>query len=308
MTAELTQAYDHPYKEIAYRRGDYQILDNGNAFICWSEHSLQSEHSPDGKILWEARMEPTWIGTYRATKYEFVGEPLDPPDVHSKAFSQSDPNNSTYTTVHVSWNGATEVQNWNLYKTDEEGRTKIRVSSTPRSGFETRIIFSGYASFVILEAIDKHGVSLGQSSIIRTIPSDNMATPAVEEEIRWLDEVQSTSYMIAHEAKHAVSNPIATFFAGVIASAVVVFVVTRFRKRRASSWWRVSGLKSGRYARVDGVGDYDETKLDDMSSSSEGRGQKSPDQFQLTDDEEEEERGLNAKGRLPYVRQVSSTA
>ncbi len=309
MTAETILEFNHPYHEHAWRRGDYQVLDNGNAFICWSEHSLQSEHTPDGKMLWEAKMEPNWIGTYRAFKYPFTGLPLDPPDVYSQAYYHDDPNNSTTTLVHVSWNGATEVEKWNLYKTDEEGRTKIQISSTPRDGFETEINYDGFAAYIMAEGIDKFGGSLGQSKVLKTIPSDNMSTPAVDKEMAWLDEMDSPASVIAHEAKHALTNPITTFFAGVIATAVVMFVVWRFRQRKgASSWFRKNGRNGGgRYSQVDGendAGDYDETKLDDMSSSDGHKA--SHERFQLDDDEEEDERA-RLSGRTPYVRQVSST-
>jgi hypothetical protein len=157
---------------------------------------------------------------------------------------------------------------------------------------------------VIVEAIDKDGNALGQSKIVKTIPADDMDTPAVDEEMKWLEEIESPAHMIVHEAKHAVSNPVATFFGGVVFTAVVIFIVWRFGRRKdSSSWW-----KRGRYSRVDGEAeDYDETKLDDMSSSDGYKG--SQERFQLDDDEEDDlpaRAGTGLNGRTPYVRQVSS--
>ncbi|KAK5173560.1 uncharacterized protein LTR77_002241 [Saxophila tyrrhenica] len=308
MTAEVILAFDHPYHEHAWRRGDYQVLPNGNAFICWSEHSLQSEHTPDGKMLWEAKMEPSWIGTYRAFKYEFTGLPVDPPDLYSQAYYHDDENNSTTTTVHVSWNGATEVRNWHLYHSDPKGHNRVRIASSPRKGFETAIQYSGFAAYVVAEGIDKFGGSLGLSKVLKTIPSDNMSTPAVEEELAWLESLGSPSSAVVDEAKEVMMNPVTTFFAGVFATAVVVFVVWRFRQRRAGGWLR--GIRAagnrggargegGRYARVSGAdaADYDETKLDDMSSSDGYKG--SQERFQLEDSDTEE---AGVSGRTPYVR------
>lgn len=320
MTAELVQAFDHPYKEHAWRRGNFQILNNENAFVCWSEHSLQSEHSPDGTILWEARMEPNWIGTYRAFKHEYIGLPLDPPDVDSQAvYHPAAPSeNGTTTTIHVSWNGATEVKEWRLYHTsaDDEDHKSL-LATFPRTSFETKFEYQGYAAYVLLEGIDGFGGALGISKLIKTVPADNMATAAVDAELAWLDSLEGTGHMIAHEAKHALSNPIATFFGGMVAMGVVIFVFWKVRGRRGAGrlgagsggeWWR----RRGRYARVGEEGEWDEMKLDDVSSSESGghRAQReSREQFRIDDDEDGDEdgerEGLN--GRTPYVRQTSST-
>ena len=56
----------------------------------------------------QARLEPEWLGTYRAYKFEFVGLPSAPPDVSVKAVD-ADTRGRTRTEVFVSWNGATEV-------------------------------------------------------------------------------------------------------------------------------------------------------------------------------------------------------
>ncbi|KAK3691689.1 hypothetical protein LTR37_018482 [Vermiconidia calcicola] len=317
MTAEIMQAFDHPRREYAWRRGNYQMLDNGNAFICWSEQSLQSEHAPDGKLLFEAQMEPHWIGTYRAFKHQFVGLPLDPPDVYAQAFNHEEPASSTSTLVHVSWNGATEVATWNLYKSTEDGETMLKIASKPRSGFETALEYDGFASYVVVEAVNKDRVPIGQSEIFKTIHSEDMSTPAVATEIQWLEEVGGSlpEESWTSHAKNVAANPIATFFAGVIASAVVVFVVWRFRQKRGSSSWRLN-LKRGTYAPL-GEGDaaaYDETKLDDMNNSNghSTKNRDSGEQFSLNDDEEVDDEPAprdagRLNGRIPYVRQISST-
>ena len=77
--------------------------------------------------------------------------------------------------------------------------------------------------------------------------------------------------------------------------------------RRADAGGSRSG---GRYSRVDGegdaAGDWDETKLDDMSSS-DGYKSSPPERFQLDDDDvDEDDERLGVNGRTPYVRQISS--
>ena len=119
MTARIAAEYMHPDGEDnwAFRRGNYQVLSNGNVFMCWSERALQSEHTPDGKMIMQARLEPKWLGTYRAYKFDFVGLPLEPPDVNAEAI-ENRPKGGTTTMVHVSWNGATEVVSTSDLKTN----------------------------------------------------------------------------------------------------------------------------------------------------------------------------------------------
>jgi hypothetical protein len=115
MQAEIIAHYDHPKAEdmLAFRRGNYQPLPNGNVFMCWSERALQSEHSEDGTMLMQAKLVPKWLGTYRTYKFEFVGQPDDPPDVVGKTVDLQT-GGGTKTNVFVSWNGATEVVSENV--------------------------------------------------------------------------------------------------------------------------------------------------------------------------------------------------
>ncbi len=108
MKAEIAAHYDHPDGAggLAFRRGSYQPLPNGNVFMCWSERALQSEHSADGKMLMQSRLRVDWLGTYRAYKFEFEGTPVEPPDAVGEVV---DGRHGKKTDVYVSWNGATEV-------------------------------------------------------------------------------------------------------------------------------------------------------------------------------------------------------
>ncbi|KAK3722006.1 hypothetical protein LTR37_002822 [Vermiconidia calcicola] len=299
MTAELIRAIDHPHKAYSWRRGSHQVLDNGNSFVCWSEQALQSEHSPDGKILWEARLQVDWLGTYRATKHEFIGLPFEPPAVHSQAFSQDDePNNSTYTTVHVSWNGATEVATWALYKTDEAGGVMVRIASATRSGFETRIVTEGYSAFIIAQALDSEGIMLGESVVISTIGAEDMSTAAVKLEKQWLAKQESAWSL----AQHVVASSIAAFLAGAIASAVGVLVIVVWRRRGSSGkrwWWTSRGV---RYARVDSVdgevggAGFDEKSLDNVDVSGDRGRTPRQDDFHFATSEHEGVDNTRASG------------
>lgn len=183
MTAEVLAEYRHPLDEYTFARGSVQLLEDDNVFICWSENTLVSEHTPDGNIIYQASFKLEGANSYRAYKFPWVGRPHLPPDVHSIAESSGD--NATTTLVHVSWNGCTDIASWNMYRTDAEGSHEELIASQARRGFETALSYRGHASFVVLEALDLHGEPLGRSNVQTTILPENVSTSAVNDETQW---------------------------------------------------------------------------------------------------------------------------
>jgi hypothetical protein len=156
-------------------RGSFQVLPNGNVFTGWAESSRISEHSAGGQLLLEAAL-AAGHDTYRAFKFPWLGRPSQPPDVYSEI---TWPNNSTVTTVHMSWNGATEVAKWNAHGIDADGNP-ILLGSTRRASFESIIFYEGYATKVYAEAIDRHGKVIGTSerSLIFSTQPGNESRPS----------------------------------------------------------------------------------------------------------------------------------
>ena len=200
---------DHPDGPggYAFRRGSMQVLDNGNVYMCWSEKGLFSEHTPDGTLVLQARFEPPSVGTYRGYKFPFVGLPLDPPDVVTQTLELND--NKAFDTrirtrILVSWNGATEVANWIFYKTLPDGNLAqaMLLANKPRVSFETAYEYVGYAAYVVVEAIDKDGNSLGKSGVIATRSPKDMASADVAKEVDWLQQTHA-----AHEAPAVKPKP-----------------------------------------------------------------------------------------------------
>ena len=160
MTAELVQQFELAERQRVRAKGDLQILPNNNAFICWVKASGLSEHTPDGRVLMEAAFKLDHADTYRGYKFPWVGRPSAPPDIQALTVQSG---KVTNTTVHVSWNGATEVKTWKVYGTNSTDDSERLVASAARQGFETRLSFSGYAGSVYAEAIDVDGNVLGRS-------------------------------------------------------------------------------------------------------------------------------------------------
>ena len=139
MTGELVGEYPYPHKAHTWKRGSAQILPNDKVFMGWAEGMHASEHASDGRILMEAHALPR-LGTYRAYKYEWTGQPLTPPNVYSAAFLHGT-NVSTF--VYVSWNGATEVAKWDLYELVGRRPSKHLIDSRLGTGFETALNYDG---------------------------------------------------------------------------------------------------------------------------------------------------------------------
>lgn len=91
--------------------------------------------------------------------------------------------------MHVSWNGATEVASWNVYRTDSSGKmdSQSPTNNSPRNGFETKISLPDHAAYVVVEALDRNGNVLehGTSAIIRTVAEADKHIVSKLRESRW---------------------------------------------------------------------------------------------------------------------------
>lgn len=224
----------------APRRGNYQFLgtqqlsnsssSSSNSWISWSEEALHTEHFPNGSIALQASLHANWLGTYRSYKFPWRGIPKEKPVVHSVGYlggggkknhhhhhhhyhhnpSSPSPSSSTNTTstststttiIHVSQNGATEISHWKLYKTIPSGNFRRFLCERPRQGFETQLAWKGFASYVIVEAVDFEGKVLATSEVVETklIGKDDgdgdddggeelVMSGEVAEEIWWVQE------------------------------------------------------------------------------------------------------------------------
>ena len=244
MTAELIAKYDHPRGDYAHGRGSFQLLPSGNAFLGWTQYSYHSEHKANGDLIMEATMKPE-LKSYRSYKCQWVGHPTAPPDVYSVANTGRD--GSTTTAVYVSWNGATEVVAWNVYKATPDSETTELIASSPRRGFETGMVYQGYAEYVVVEALDRKGTVLGQSLVRKTVSTSTPTiSPEVAQEESWLQEQWS-----AH-APSIVDRPLYAFVGGFIACALAgllgaaIWRCTSRPEAASKSWWR----SGHRYERV----------------------------------------------------------
>lgn len=228
-TVELVTRYEHPhwrYNLVSQSRGSVQILPNGNAFVGWVWQSLHSEHSADGTLLMSADLLDHSMATYRSYKYEWVGRPEVPPDVHSAAMKRFPDDKYLTTVVHVSWNGATEVATWNLYHSNFNGEVTEFIDSSPRQGFETKFEYEGFAKHVILVALDINGKELGRSDVkLTSLPPEYQNLETIAGELQWVEDTKAA-------ASSSLSN-FGYFTLGIVfcIAAICVMIVVILRRR-----------------------------------------------------------------------------
>lgn len=136
--------------------GNVQFLDNGHYFVGWGADPAATEFAADGTALAEA----TGIGNgcYRAYRQVWTGSPATPPDVAVV------PGNGSTMQAYASWNGATEVANWQfLTGTDSESLSPAAV--VKKRGFETNAAVA-QAAYLAVRALDAKGNLLATSAVV----------------------------------------------------------------------------------------------------------------------------------------------
>jgi hypothetical protein len=162
MTTRILHNYDRPDHEISIARGNIQTLPNSNVFIGWATHGLISELTQDGVPVMEAKFKDGKMSTYRSYKFNFTGRPHSPPVTKSIVYGSTPDTANTF--HYISWNGATDVQSWNLYgATKNSSDSFLFLAKVEKTDFETMYMTKGYIAFVYVEAIDADGKVMSRS-------------------------------------------------------------------------------------------------------------------------------------------------
>jgi hypothetical protein len=161
MTAKLVHTYPAPPKLQSTSQGNLRLLPNGDWFVGWGDQPEYTEFSPDGKVLYDVKL-PTGSGTinsYRALKVPWSGHAPGVPAVAAQRKSADE------LTVSVSWNGATDVAQWQvLAGPDSSNLTPL--TSVARAGFETTIHATTNQPYLAVQALDADGRVLATSDPI----------------------------------------------------------------------------------------------------------------------------------------------
>jgi hypothetical protein len=161
MIATLAGEYTHPDKILAATQGNLQVLPNGNVFVGWGSEPFYSEFGPDGKLLYDASF-PTQVESYRAFRFPWKGLPEDRPAVVAEAGPED------RVTIYVSWNGATEVDTWQVLSGGDPDKLEP-AGSAARKGFETAVTLYTSEPYVAVEAKDGSGRVLSTSEAVEPV-------------------------------------------------------------------------------------------------------------------------------------------
>ncbi|KAJ4245802.1 hypothetical protein NW762_013926 [Fusarium torreyae] len=160
-TARVISESYHPQSLVTGAEGSFQVQKNGNALVGWGTNPSFTEVTEEGELAWDVQYGPWYTaqntsetnGNYRVFKDNWVGYPTWDPDIAAK-----DGN------VYVSWNGATEVEFWDVYI----GNSSTKLSRWKRfkkTGFETMIKLET-TRHVQVKALDRRNKPLGATKIL----------------------------------------------------------------------------------------------------------------------------------------------
>ncbi|HUL28805.1 MAG TPA: arylsulfotransferase family protein [Streptosporangiaceae bacterium] len=159
MRVTLRHAYTHPAGLLADNQGSVQLLPDGRVFVGWGAQPYFSEFAAGGELLLDGEF-PVNDQSYRAFTFGWAGNPPGSPAAVVR------PNPARGSAVHVSWNGATEVETWAVLA----GRNPSALTaagSQRRAGFETMISVNSEGPYFAVTAHDASGRQLGRSATVR---------------------------------------------------------------------------------------------------------------------------------------------
>lgn len=161
MKATLRQEFIDPEDHIyAISQGNSQRLPNEHFIVNHGSTPKIKEFAPDGTCIMTLQFGPTTdnlVYSYRGYKSPWVGLPAAPPSVFACRSHHG-------TSVYMSWNGATDHQEWLIHAGDNEDSLEI-AGKVKKSGFETVGQIPQRAQFVRVEAHGE-GILAGQSGVI----------------------------------------------------------------------------------------------------------------------------------------------
>jgi MFS family permease len=152
--AELVRQFVHDPPIVAVDQANMQKLPNGNYLVGWGHEPFVTEFGPRGKAALDLRFDRRGADSYRAYKFPWIGRPARRPAVAVER-----------NTVYVSWNGATEVVEWQLLGgTDKK---KLRpLLTVEKKEFEAAIPLPSNVAWVAVRALDDKGRSLARSAVV----------------------------------------------------------------------------------------------------------------------------------------------
>jgi hypothetical protein len=151
-TATLIRSERHSPPLLSQFEGDVQSLPDGDQFLGWGQSPYFTEYDSAGQTVLDGHFVDA-NSSYRAYRFPWSATPYTSPAIAASTSGQK-------TTIHASWNGATQVASWRALAGSR--RSSLRPTRPqPRSGFETELTIPA-APYVAVEALD------GQDRVLST--------------------------------------------------------------------------------------------------------------------------------------------
>jgi hypothetical protein len=157
-TATLIRSLEHPDGLSAASQGNSQALDRDHTFVGWGQTGRFSEFDPNGVLLFDANV-PAGDDTYRAYRFSWHARPITRPTVSAQR------NADGTTTVHASWNGATDVARWFVIG-GAHREALWPIGSAEWNGVDTTINVTTDAHQLAVVAQDESGALVGRSEAV----------------------------------------------------------------------------------------------------------------------------------------------
>jgi hypothetical protein len=159
-SVRLKRSYKHSPPSLALAMGSVQILPDRHVLVGWGTTSHLSEFDQHGKLVSELAV-GAGRESYRGWRLKWSGTPR-----HSPAITASPHASTGQQTIHVSWNGATEVAQWELLLGSSPNHLQS-AGLVAKRGFETAIRAGSHGGYAAVRARDSTGRILGRSRAVK---------------------------------------------------------------------------------------------------------------------------------------------
>jgi hypothetical protein len=151
----LIKAFTHNPPIYTGFTGSMQVLSNGDALIDWANIPEVTEYDSTGKAVKMDLSLSNW--SYRGFRFAWDGQPTQPPAI---AAQESGAN----TNVWASWNGSTEVAQWQVLGGPDASHLAPVGTPVAKSGFETTMTITGHYAELAVQALSASGSVLATSN------------------------------------------------------------------------------------------------------------------------------------------------
>jgi Arylsulfotransferase (ASST) len=158
MRARLVRKIVHHPALLAINQGNAQRLPDGHLLVGWGHTPYVTEYDEHGRMLLDLRF-GNGADSYRAFRFRWSGRPISRPSV---ALHRG--------RVFFSWNGATNVNWWQILGGGDPRRLQI-VRTVRKRGFETSAP-APRTPWIAVRALDRHGRNLRLSKPLRSALAD----------------------------------------------------------------------------------------------------------------------------------------